>query len=120
MKKNVLEYKGYITKVQYDVQRQVLYGKVDGIIDSVDFESPTTDGAATAFKDSVNRYLAFCSNVGRRPAKPYKGQFSLRMQPKYHKEMAIWAATHDTTLNAAMELAAKQFLERENNKTDCE
>lgn len=38
MKNNVLEYKGYHTKVEFDSEELVLRGKIEGINDLVDFE----------------------------------------------------------------------------------
>lgn len=72
MAKDVLEYKGYVAKVTFDVQAHLLRGKVQGIVDSVDFESDSLDGVEAAFQDAVDRYLAFCAAVGRRPAERSK------------------------------------------------
>ena len=36
---NVLEYKGYHTKVQYDADSNSLHGKIEGIKDFVNFET---------------------------------------------------------------------------------
>ena len=110
---NVLYYKDYLTKVQVDVERKVLYGQVDGLTESVYFECRSPEEVEAAFHDAVDRYLAFCEHVGRRPAKVYKGQFSLRMAPAMHRAMVYWALDHDTTLNAAMSEAVKVFLEKE-------
>lgn len=107
---DVLEYKGYVTKVHYDVETKKLYGKVQGIVDAVNYESDTIDGVEAAFHDSVDRYLEFCAAVKRRPCKAFKGQFNVRMKPAMHKAMAVWAMEHDTTLNAAMEEAVRTFL----------
>lgn len=107
---DVLEYKGYVTKVHYDVETKKLYGKVQGIVDAVNYESDTIDGVEAAFHDSVDRYLAFCAAVKRRPCKAFKGQFNVRMKPAMHKAMAVWAMEHDITLNAAMEEAVRTFL----------
>lgn len=108
---DVMEYRGYVTKVHYDVGRQLLYGKVQGIIDAVNYESTTIDGVEAAFHDAVDRYLAFCDNVGRRPARAFKGQFNIRIKPDLHREMVLWAMHHNTTLNAAVECAIQTFLD---------
>ena len=110
---DVLEYKGYVTKVHYDAEAKVLYGKVQGIVDAVNYESATMDGVEAAFHDSVDRYLAFCAAVGRRPCKAFKGQFNVRIKPALHKAMVQWAMQHEITLNAAVEEAMRTFLERE-------
>ena len=117
---DILEYKGYVTKVQYDAAAKVLYGKVQGIVDAVNYESATMDGVEAAFHDAVDRYLAFCAAVGRRPCKAFKGQFNVRIKPALHKEMVRWAMQNEITLNAAVEEAVRTFLEREQEKMDAE
>lgn len=117
---DILEYKGYVTKVQYDAAAKRLYGKVQGIVDAVNYESATMDGVEAAFHDSVDRYLAFCAAVGRRPCKAFKGQFNVRIKPALHKAMAQWAMQNEITLNAAVEEAVRTFLEREQEKAAAE
>lgn len=112
MTKDVLEYKGYVAKVTFDAEEHLLRGKVQGIVDSVDFESDSLTGVETAFQDAVDRYLAFCSAVGRRPARAFKGNFNVRIGSNLHKQMAVWAMAHDMTLNGAVEQAVQEFVER--------
>lgn len=115
---DILEYRGYVTKVQYDAAAKRLYGKVQGIVDAVNYESATMDGVEAAFHDSVDRYLAFCAAVGRRPCKAFKGQFNVRIKPALHKAMVQWAMQNEITLNAAVEEAVRTFLEREQEKAE--
>ena len=82
MSKNVLQYKGYLAKVEYDSERGLLYGTVQGIRDA----------------------------VGRRISQPYGGQFSVRIGHELHQGMAEWALNHDMTLNQAVKLAVQEFL----------
>lgn len=49
MGKNILEYKGYVVKVCYDAKRCLLYGKVDGIVDAVNFETENPREVEQAF-----------------------------------------------------------------------
>ncbi len=111
MGKNILEYKGYMVKVCYDAKRCLLYGKVDGIVDAVNFETENPREVEQAFHDAVDHYLHFCESVGRRPAKAYKGQFNVRIAPELHKSISLWAAAHDMTMNAAVERAIERFVE---------
>lgn len=111
MRKNVLEYKGYMTKVLYDAEEQTLYGKVDGIVDAVTYECTDVTAVEAAFHDSVDRYLAFCEHAGRRPCKAYKGQFNIRIEPSLHRQLAIFAAQNNETMNATVEKAIQAYLE---------
>ena len=110
MSNNTLTYKGYVAKVEYDSERGLLYGTVQGIRDAVNFESVDPAGLEAAFHDSVDRYLRFCDAVGRRISQPYGGQFSVRIGHELHQGMAEWALNHDMTLNQAVKLAVQEFL----------
>ena len=110
MGKNILEYKGYVTKVYYDATLQKLYGKVEGIVDPVTFECDTCADVENAFHDAVDHYLEFCERAGRRPCKAYKGQFNIRIEPNMHKALPLIASNTDESLNTVIERALSNFL----------
>lgn len=110
MGKNILEYKGYMTKVMYDGEEGLLYGKVEGIIDAVTFQTAKIEQVAAAFHEAVDHYLTFCENVGRRPAKAYKGQFNVRIDPELHRRLSLLAAKEEVTLNKVVESALEDYV----------
>lgn len=57
---DILEYKGYITKVKYSNEDNVFFGKIEGINSLVNFEAESADEVKDAFEEAVNDYLAFC------------------------------------------------------------
>ena len=77
MKHNILEYKGYTTKIEYDTEDQLLYGKIEGIRDLVDFSSDSPASIVDEFHDAVDGYLEFCNEIGKEPEKPFKGVFNM-------------------------------------------
>ena len=97
---NILEYKGYYTKIEYSVEDQVLYGKIEGIKDLVNFECENLADVEKEFHDAVDDYLAFCEDLGQSPEKPYKGVFNVRVSPELHRRAAIAADKKGETLNA--------------------
>lgn len=97
---NILEYKGYYTKVEFSAEDQVLYGKIEGIKDLVNYESESLSGVTQAFHEAVDDYLALCEDLGESPDKPYKGLFNVRISPELHKKAAIAADKKGETLNA--------------------
>lgn len=105
MKKDVLEYKGYHTKVEFDAEGLVLRGKIEGINDFVDFECENLKDVEQEFHDAVDNYLEFCKEVGKQPEKEYKGTFNVRISPELHKRLAIEALKNGDTLNASVEKA---------------
>lgn len=110
MSNNTLTYRGYVAKVEFDCERAMLYGTVQGIRDAVNFESTDPAKLEAAFHDSVDRYLSFCQAVGRRACQPYGGQFSVRIGHKLHQRIAEWALENDVKLNEAMIMAVQDFL----------
>ena len=67
MNPNTLEYKGYTTKIDYDVEDRLFYGKIEGISDLVDFCSKTFDTIEKEFHEAVDGYLEICEEVGKEP-----------------------------------------------------
>ena len=51
---NVFEYKGYCTRIHYSAEDNVLYGKIEGIVDLVDFESSSVEEIETDFHKAVD------------------------------------------------------------------
>ena len=97
---NILEYKGYYTRIEYSVEDGVLYGQIEGIRDLVNFECDDLGGVEQEFHRAVDDYLALCKDLGQEPDKPYKGVFNVRIPPELHKKAAIAAFAKGETLNA--------------------
>ena len=100
MNSNILEYKGYYTKIEYSAEDKVLYGKIEGIKDLVNFESESPERVEEEFHLAVDDYLAFCKDLGKAPEKPYKGMFNVRISPELHRRAAIAADQRGESLNA--------------------
>ena len=61
---NILEYKGYHTKVEFDAESMSLRGIIEGINDYVDFEADDISSIENEFHAAVDDYIEFCSIVG--------------------------------------------------------
>ena len=97
---NILGYKGYYTKVQYSAEDNILFGKIEGIRDLVNFECDNLSDVEREFHIAVDDYLAFCEEVGQEPDKVFRGSFNVRIAPELHKAAAIKADQQGKTLNA--------------------
>lgn len=111
MTSNILEYKGYHTKIEYDAESHSLRGKIEGINDYVDFETVDISKIEYEFHSAVDDYLEFCNEVGKTPEKEYKGTFNVRISPELHKKMALSAYKDGCSLNAEVEKALSAFIE---------
>ena len=95
----MMEYKGYVGKVGFDGERDLLHGEVVGIRDVVTFQGKSVDEVRAAFRDSVDDYLEFCQESGEPPDKPCSGRFVLRINPDLHRKVSTLAAAFGKSLN---------------------
>ena len=108
--KNILEYKGYHTRIEFDSEALVLRGKIEGIKDLVNFECAELSNIEKEFHAAVDDYLEFCKEVGKEPDKEYKGTFNIRISPELHKKLAVVALESGDTLNATVEKAIAEYV----------
>ena len=111
MKKNVLEYKGYHTIIEFDAETLVLRGKIEGINDFVNFQSNDSRTITEEFHKAVDEYLAFCEEVGKEPEKEYKGSFNVRIDPALHRRLAVYASKIGESLNCTVEKAIQSYVD---------
>lgn len=113
MMKNILEYKGYHTIIEFDAETFTLRGKIEGINDFVDFQSNDITKVEEEFHKAVDDYLMFCEDVGKEPEKEYKGTFNVRIQPSLHRRLAMYASKVGESLNSTVEKAIQKYVETE-------
>ena len=109
--KNILNYKGYVTKIEYSMEDKVLYGKIEGIKDLVVFESESATEIENEFHLAVDDYLEMCAELGKEPNKTYSGTFNVRISSELHKALAYYAFSHNKTLNNTVEEAIRSFVD---------
>lgn len=95
----MMEYKGYIGKVELDEEAGVLYGEVINVRDVITFEGTTVEEVQTAFRESVDDYLDFCAQRGESPEKPFSGKFVVRLPAELHRKVYVQAKLEDKSLN---------------------
>ena len=96
----MMEYKGYIGKVEIDEEAGLLHGEIINIRDVVTFEGSTVEEVQQAMHDSIEDYLAFCHARGEEPEKPFSGKFVVRIPPELHRKAYIQAKLADKSLNS--------------------
>lgn len=63
-----MEYKGYKGYATYDSEAKIFHGEVVGLCDVVTFQGKNFKVLEQAFRDSVDDYIEFCSEIEKRPA----------------------------------------------------
>ena len=112
--KNILQYKGYFARVEFSVEDRLLYGKIEGIRDLVNFESESIEDIEQEFRNAVDDYLALCKELGQEPNKVYSGTFNVRIAPSLHRAIATQAIKTGDSLNSIVEKAIDTYV---NDKT---
>ena len=98
---NIIQYKGYVGSVEFSEKDAILYGKVIGIRSLISYEGASVQELLNDFHGAVDDYLALCEAEGQKPETPYKGSLNLRFKkPDTHRRAAVYALTHDQTLNS--------------------
>ncbi|TMU54995.1 type II toxin-antitoxin system HicB family antitoxin [Flagellimonas algicola] len=108
-----LEYKDYIGSVEFSAEDNVLYGKVLGINDLVNFEATSVDELREAFKDAVNDYLTTCEELDKEPNKFFKGVFNVRTGSDRHRELALIAGKRNIKLNEVVNVSFEYLIKHE-------
>ena len=96
----MMEYKGYVGKVEFDDEAGIFHGEVLDTRDVITFQGRSVDELKTAFQESIDDYLAFCKQRGEEPNKPFSGQFVTRIPPELHRQVNLAASISGKSLNA--------------------
>lgn len=96
---NVMSYKGYAARVEYDDEDGIFTGRIMGIRDGVGFHAETVEGLREAFHEAVEDYVETCVNIGKEPQRAYSGQMMFRVNPEVHRKAALAAELAGKSLN---------------------
>ena len=95
-----MEHHGYRATVTFDDDAGIFHGEVIDTRDVITFQGESVMELRQAFADSVDEYLAVCSERGRTPDKPFSGRIPLRVTPEVHRAATAAARTEGKSLNA--------------------
>ncbi len=96
----MMEYKGYVGRVEFDDEAGLFHGEVLDTRDVITFQGKSVAELKAAFKGSIDDYLAFCEQRGEEPNKPFSGQFVTRISPELHRQVNLAAGISGKSLNA--------------------
>jgi predicted HicB family RNase H-like nuclease len=105
---NIMTYKDYSARIEYDDEDGIFTGQIAGIRDGVGFHGETVDDLRAAFHEAVDDYIETCQRLGKMPQKAYSGQMMFRVKPDIHRKAALAAELSGKSLNQW----AEEVLER--------
>jgi len=97
--KNVMTYKGYTARIEFDQKDNIFTGKIIGIADSIMFHGETVKELRSDFQAAIDHYIADCAAAGRRPLKAASGRLMLRVSPEVHARALATAKAAGKSLN---------------------
>lgn len=83
----MMQYKGYVARIEFDEEANVFHGEVVNIRDVITFQGKSVEELRKAFEDSVEDYLQFCAQRGEEPEEPFSGRFTVRLSPEQHRKI---------------------------------
>jgi predicted HicB family RNase H-like nuclease len=96
----MMEYKGYLGKVEYDDEAGIFHGEVISLRSAITFQGETVQELRQAFQKSVDDYLAFCAERHEEPERPYSGTFTVRVPSELHRDAVLQARLINKSLNS--------------------
>ncbi len=108
--RNTMEYKGYIGSVEFSEEDGLFFGKVQGIRSLISYEGTNATELVSDFHSAVDDYLTLCAERNEAPETAYKGSLNVRLGSETHKKAAIYALSHQQSLNSFIEDAVKEKL----------
>jgi len=87
----MMEYKGYLSHVEFDDEANIFHGEVINIRDVITFQGKSVNELRQAFEDSVEDYLAFCAELEEKPDRPFSGHFTVLLSSEVHRKIILAA-----------------------------
>jgi predicted HicB family RNase H-like nuclease len=87
----MMQYKGYITHVDFNDEADIFWGEVINIRDVITFQGKTVEELRKAFEDSVEDYFAFCAERGEAAEEPFSGKLLVKLTPDQHRKVILAA-----------------------------
>lgn len=95
-----MEYKGYVSgPIDFDPEDGTFSGTVASLSDVIHFEGTTAEELRASFQDSIDEYLAICTEKGRNPDRPFSGKMLVRATPELHRKAGLRAASEGISLS---------------------
>jgi len=96
---NMMTYKDYAARIEYDDEDGIFTGRIAGIRDGVGFHADTVDGLRKAFCLAVEDYVETCARIGKDAQKTYTGQVTFQISPEVHRKAVLAAEMSGKSLN---------------------
>ena len=84
----MIEYKDYIGSVEFDEEIESFHGTVINTNDVITFYGYSVSELKEEMKKSVETYLEFCKEQGRKPEQPFSEKLLIQKNPELNRRVA--------------------------------
>ncbi len=106
--KNIMRYKGYLARIDYDEADGVFSGSVLGLAERISFYGASVDELRGDFEFAIDHYIAACRDAGINPQRQAGGRVLLRLSAETHAQALIAAQAAGQSLNVWLADAVQQ------------
>lgn len=103
-----MRYLDYVALVEVDQEAKAFHGRVLGMRDVLDFHGETFEKLESAFRETVDDYVAWCIEEGESPQKSWQGKMTFRPDDALRNRIATAAAVKGVSINDFMKDALTQ------------
>lgn len=96
---NLLTYKGFSARIEFNAQDNVFFGRLLGIEDIITFHGDNVSELQNNFQEAVTDYLETCKKIGKKPQKTFSGKLMFRVPSELHEAVTIAAKASGKSLN---------------------
>ncbi len=96
---NLLTYKGYKAKIEFDVRDDIFVGRLLGVPDIVSFHAETVADLHKEMEETVDFYIELCEKENKAPKKNYNGKLLFRVPSELHELIETAAASSGKSIN---------------------
>lgn len=97
---DMMEYKGYIGRIDLDEDAALLHGEVINARDVITFQGTSVEEVKREFRTSVDVYLEFCAEQGKTPDNPRGGHLAIDIAPALQEAIVRAALREHKSLDA--------------------
>ena len=105
---NILDYRKYRARVEFDAEDGLFFGRIAGIRDGVSFHADSVPALVEAFHEALDDYIETCASLGKTPERPFSGKLMLRLDPVVHAKSVEAAELAGKSLNQWTEVVLRR------------
>lgn len=108
---NIMQYKGYLARINYSDEDECFYGKVEGLKNSlILFEGKTVNELKKDFKNAIDEHLKMCKETNTDPERQCKGSLNVRLGTELHTKAKIKSIEKNISINELIKEAVSLYL----------